>query len=258
MPAESSLIAINVGNTRTAIARFEDGRLVESQRHNNGDPGAIVSAVAAWGGVAEAPIVIASVNDPLARTLIAGIERASGREVYRVGEDVPVPIGQQLDPETLTGVDRLLNAAAAFDTLKQACVVVDAGTAVTVDFVDGQGTFHGGAIAPGASLQLQSLHQHTALLPELTFREPDHEAFGRNTAQAMYQGVFHGIRGMVQRLVEQYAEAYGAYPMVVATGGDAQTLFHDEPLIDRIVPDLTLMGIAVAARLALSDEGAER
>jgi type III pantothenate kinase len=60
-----------------------------------------------------------------------------GGEVYRVGEDLPVPIGQQLEPETITGIDRLLNAAAAFETLKQACIIVDAGTAVTVDFVDG-------------------------------------------------------------------------------------------------------------------------
>ena len=96
--------------------------------------------------------------------------------------------------------------------------------------------------------------QYTAALPELAFHAPDNEAFGRNTAQAMYHGVFHGIRGMVQRLVEQYAEAYGAFPVVIATGGDAQTLFEGEALIDRIVPDLTLMGIEVAAKHALADE----
>ena len=73
----------------------------------------------------------------------------------------------QLDPETITGVDRLLNAAAAYATLKQACVVVDAGTAVTVDFVDGHGTFHGGAIAPGARLQIDALHRGTDALPDV-------------------------------------------------------------------------------------------
>jgi hypothetical protein len=58
---------------------------------------------------------------------------------------------------------------------------------------------------------------------------------------------------MVQRLVEQYAEAYGAFPMVIATGGDAPVLFEKDELIDRIVPDLTLFGIAAAARHALSE-----
>ena len=58
---------------------------------------------------------------------------------------------------------------------------------------------------------------------------------------------------MVQRLVEQYAEAYGAFPMVVATGGDAQVLFGNHELVDRIVPELTLLGLAAAARPALSE-----
>jgi hypothetical protein len=112
MSADSNLIAINVGNTRTAIARFEDGRLAESQRFANSDADAIVHVLASWrggtneGDNAEAgdadapragaldddvPIVVASVNDPMARTLIARIERGSDTEVYRVGEDVAVP-----------------------------------------------------------------------------------------------------------------------------------------------------------------------
>ena len=267
------LIAINVGNTRSHIGLFEAGRVERSERFLNTDLAAIMQyltgmwnpagsgragrTAAADGGGAGPAILVASVNEPMAMKLTSAIKDQLQAEVYRVGDDVPVPIGQQLDPETMTGVDRLLNAAAAYDILKQACVVVDAGTALTVDFVDGQGTFHGGAIAPGASLQLKSLHQYTAALPELTFHAPDTDAFGRSTAQAMYHGVFHGIRGMVQRLVEQYAEAYGAFPMVVATGGDAQTLFGEEPLVDRIVPDLTLLGIEVAAKYALQEGPAE-
>jgi len=266
MASPHRLIAINVGNTRTQVGLFIDGALDQSQRFSNAEPGPIVEHVASLQGSRPTPgseleaagsttaVLLASVNDPLAARLISLLRDQLQTDVYRIGEDVPVPIGRQLDPETITGVDRLLNAAAAFDTLKQACVVVDAGTAVTVDFVDGHGTFHGGAIAPGASMQLKALHQHTAALPDLSFRAPESESFGRNTAQAMYQGVFHGIRGMVQRLVEQYAEAYGAFPMVIATGGDAQVLFGDEPLIDRIVPDLTLMGIEVAAKFALAQD----
>ena len=215
-------------------------------------------------GPAASSLIGAWAKDPTGSLQLSGAEpRLSSEEqdlqdrVHRFAAEVMRPIGQQLDPETLTGVDRLLNAAAAYDILKQACVVVDAGTAITVDFVDGEGTFHGGAIAPGASMQLKSLHQGAPALPELAFRAPDAEAFGRNTAQAMYQGVFHGIRGMVQRLVEQYAEAYGAYPLVVATGGDAEVLFRDEPLVDRVVPDLTLTGIEVAAKYALAEGAGE-
>lgn len=263
MSQRQPLVAINVGNTRTHIGRMEAGEIEHSTRIVNADIASIVQTVAEyWKQIASQPnasILLASVNDPLADRIASAVEDQLSTEVYRVGDDVPVPIGQQLDPETITGVDRLLNAAAAYDKVKQACVVVDAGTAVTVDFVDGEGTFHGGAIAPGATMQLHALHEHTAVLPDLSFRAPEAEAFGRNTSQAMLQGVFHGIRGMVQRLVEQYAEAYGAFPLVIATGGDAAVLFEKEELIDRIVPDLTLMGISAAARHAMAEgDGSER
>ena len=106
-------------------------------------------------------------------------------------------------------------------------------------------------------MQLQAMHEHTSALPEISFERPDNDAFGRSTAQAMLKGVYHGIRGMVWRLVEQYAVHYGAYPMVIATGGDAEILFGDDKLVDRIVPDLTLTGISAAARHALDRDDAD-
>lgn len=253
-----SLIAISIGNTRIHAARFDGGDLSESERFDTGSLAAAAQRVMEWwNGAADAaamPVLMASVNEPVASALRAMIEDQLSIEVYRVGEDVPVPIGRQLDPETITGVDRLLNAAAAYDRLREACVVVDAGTALTVDFVDGEGTFHGGAIAPGAAMQLAALHERTAALPELQLDRPHEEAFGRSTAQAMLHGVFHGMRGTVQRLVERYAEHYGAFPRVIATGGDAELLFASEELVDAIVPDLTILGIAAAARHALAGD----
>lgn len=254
-----SIVAVSVGNSRTAVASFDatgDAAAAalkpeSSVRLPNDDLGAIVAAVReAWEPIADragAAILIASVNEPVAGRLRSQLVAALDAEILRVGEDIAVPIGTQLDPETITGIDRLLNAAAAYGLFKSACVVVDAGTAVTVDFVDGAGTFQGGAIAPGAAMQLAAMHEHTAALPQLTFTAPDREAFGKNTRQAMLQGVHHGIRGLVWRLVEQYATAYGAFPKVVATGGDALTLFEGDELVDRIMPDLTLSGIAMAA-----------
>ncbi len=253
-----SLIAVSVGNSRIHAALFSGGALSESERFETARLAVAAQRVLAWWNAAAdpaaMPVVMASVNEPVASTLKAMIEDQLSIEVYRVGEDVPVPIGRQLDPETITGVDRLLNAAAAYDTLREACVIVDAGTALTVDFVDGEGTFQGGAIAPGAAMQLAALHQHTAALPELQLERPQDEAFGRSTAQAMLQGVFHGMRGTVQRLVERYAEHYGAFPRVIATGGDAELLFATDDLVDRIVPDLTVLGIAAAARHALAGD----
>ncbi len=254
-----NLIAVSVGNTRTHVGQFVDGQLSQSRRFNNRQVAAVVQRIVGWwgaiAGLPQASILVASVNDRVSDRLVAAVEDQLSLEVYRVGVDIPVPIGTQLDPETITGVDRLLNAAAAYDRIRQACIVIDAGTALTVDFVDGEGTFHGGAIAPGATMQLRALHEGTASLPDLELEAPDDETFGRSTTQAMLNGVYHGIRGAVQRLVERYAERYGAYPQIIATGGDAEVLFKGESLIDNVVPDLTLLGICTAARYALAGEG---
>ncbi|MFO0829347.1 MAG: type III pantothenate kinase [Phycisphaerales bacterium] len=254
------LLALQVGNTRVQVGRFDDEHLEESLRFRSDDLPAIVQATSRiWAdirGEPQAAIALASVNSKAADPLVAMLEDQLGTDVYRIGEDMPVPIGEALDPETIVGTDRLLNAAAAWDRLKQACVIVDAGTAVTVDFVDGAGTFQGGAIAPGVRMQLRAMHEHTDGLPLVEFRRPSDDAFGRNTTEAMLRGVYEGLRGLVWKLVERYSESYGAFPFVVATGGDAEILFGNDTLINRLVPDLTLHGMAVAVRYALAaDEG---
>ena len=264
MTEDRNLIAICVGNTRTRLGRFDDGTLARSAAINNASLATIVEKIVEWsadqdgkGHTDKADLIMASVNDEPADRLASALEDQLSVEVYRIGGDLPIPVAEQLDPETITGVDRLLNAAAAYKTVGQACIIIDAGTAITVDFVDGEGTFQGGAIAPGARMQLAALAQGTAALPELEFQRPAGDAFGRSTSQAMLNGVFHGIRGMVQRLVEQYAEQYGAFPIVIATGGDAAVLFEGDALIDRIVPELTLLGISATARHSLRADDAD-
>lgn len=248
-----NLLAINVGNSRTRLGTFSDGKLTSVGVVESGDVGAIAEAACELEESLrkEGPcaVMLASVNPAVSEPLYAVLKTQFKGPVVRAEEDVPVPIGRQLDPETIVGADRLLNAAGAFDVLRQACVVVDAGTALTVDFIDGAGTFHGGAIAPGAKMMLESLHEHTALLPEVTLAVPQ-EPIGHSTAQAMLCGVYYGIRGMVRGLVEQYASAAGMFPVVVATGGDAELLFQNDELVDRVVPDLTLWGMAVTHRAA--------
>ena len=246
-------VAISVGNTRTRLGTFIDGQLAADRVVDNN-----LDMFAQMLGEAHEPIVgqegacvlMASVNDTVARKVSARVQKTLNLPVHRVEQDLPIPIGRQLDPEAIVGDDRLLNAAAAYDVLKQACAVVDAGTAVTVDFVDGAGTFHGGAILPGVRAMLDALSRGTAQIPEVTAAKPA-EPIGHNTVEAVRSGVYHGIRGAVRELVERFADAAGMYPTVVVTGGDAELLFEQDELIDRIVPDLTLRGIGLTLRTAL-------
>ena len=144
-----------------------------------------------------------------------------------------------------TGVDRVLNIAAAYEQMGKACVVVDAGTAITVDCCNDQGDFLGGAIAPGVGLMLDALHAKTARLPRASLEIPE-GIFGQSTTAAIQHGVYHGVRGMVKELAENYATELGFWPDIIATGGDAPVLFENWELVHAIAPDLTLYGIALA------------
>lgn len=262
---DSALIAVCVGNSTTQVALF-------ASPMRSSEPSWVRSCAAsdlaqaeriirdADAEVAEnsndAPrlIAIASVNAAASRPLEQQLKAKLAAAVVSVPEDLPVPIRVATDPDAKTGVDRLLAAAAAFETIKQACAVVDAGTAMTVNFVDGEGTFQGGVIVPGIQMALNALHEHTAALPVVKFQTPAaDQPFPKNTTQAMLHGVFHGARGLVRAIIERYAEAYEAYPTVIACGGDANALFADDAFVDRVVPDLVLRGIALAFRRAAGE-----
>lgn len=255
-PSTATIVAISVGNTNTTFAACIGGDPFEPQSLPNADIPSIARAIATLAesqdtDTALLATVNRAVSEPLRRELVL-----LDIELLQINRDIAIPLKHTLDDAAIasTGQDRLLAAAAAFRIAGQACVVVDAGTAVTVDFVDGKGTFHGGAIAPGLRMSLQALHEHTDALPQVAFAAPDPAIpYARNTTEAMLHGVYYGIRGLVRQLAERYAVAYEAYPVIIATGGDAQTLFESEELIERIIPNLVLQGIAQAYAAALED-----
>lgn len=254
------LIAVSVGNTRTKVGLFRGAELQQSVAVENTSPGAVAVAVESLPlQNAGAPVVMASVNDPFAQGLVEELERTGSGRVYRMGRDLPMPVVHTLGDASGVGQDRLLNALGAFSRARQACVVIDAGTAVCVDFVDGQGVFHGGAIAPGLNLMLRALHEGTAALPMVRYEPPAQpaEPFGKDTRGAMLRGVRAAVKGMARHLIDEYAEFYQAYPQVIATGGDARALFEGDELIEHIVPDLTLLGIQAACAMTLEAEGEE-
>lgn len=255
-----SILAVNIGSTRVAAGVLDEHEIRDLGYTPAADPAATAARIAELARTIEpgaGAVAIATVNPPAAAAIRASLDAAIGGSigVYTLGVDIPIPQSHTLGERHTTGQDRLLNALAAFDMTREACAVIDAGTAVTVDFVDGAGVFHGGAIAPGAGMQLNSLHSGTATLPEVDFAVPDPaEVFAKTTREAMLHGVYFGVRGMVRLLVERYAESFGAYPRIIATGGDAMTLFEDDEFVERVVPELTLRGVGVAVRAALDED----
>ena len=243
------LVGVAIGNTRTMIGLCRDGEVEEVVRVPSADARGVAAAVAKVSESSPSiPIVIASVNEPAARALEPLLREDHGERVYRLGTDLPIPILHSLEDDSTVGQDRLLNAIAAHRVAGQACVVIDAGTCVTVDFIDGEGTFHGGVIAPGLQMMLNAMHASTASLPAVEHAGAPTLAgpYGKDTRSAMLLGVRGAVQGLVRLMLERYAEAFGAYPQVIATGGDAESLFEGDEVVESVVPHLQLAGIAAA------------
>lgn len=294
MSKVTSLVLVSIGNTRTRIAVARgpggefggggagSGTIEPSVVVENNVAGAVEEAVrdaVAGVEVSRSHVLVASVNDAVVAR-VAGAGGAGGMSVTRLGNGsngtVRVPAAMDVEQSATVGVDRLLCALAAGNRSGGApCAVIDAGTCVTVDFVDAFGVFQGGAIAPGVGLMLRSMHSGTSALPQV---EPPRKgddtswigsdavkgAMGKNTKQAMLLGALNSVRGLVRWQVEKFAEAAGAYPRVIATGGDAPILFEGDDLVEHIVPDLQLVGMVAAWSLLHGGEaggegrGAER
>lgn len=246
---EINLLVLNVGNSRIATGAFVSGELAKVVRmpvDNRSDWERQIAET--WEKIAgreNAAIVGASVNPLVIEGLEAVVQKVSGKQIVWVGKQIELPIKVKTDSPAETGVDRVLNIAAAYEQMEKACVVVDAGSAITIDLCNDAGEFLGGAIAPGAKMMLDAMHEKTAKLPAVQLEKVS-GAIGTNTAQAMLHGVYNGIRGMVREIVENYATELGTWPDVIVTGGDAKILFDGWELVHAISPDLTLYGIALA------------
>ena len=245
-----NVVVLNVGNSRLAVGAFVAGQLEFAGR-------VAVDARAEWEGLiadawkrvadADSPAVVgACVNGPLLEAVEHVSNRTTGHAVQWVGREIDLPIAVNTAEPAKTGVDRVLNVAAAYEQIGHACVVADAGTALTVDCCDDGGAFLGGAIAPGAHMMLSALHERTAALPLVELDAPPADGVGRDTRSAILAGVVTGTRGMVKELVEAYATTLGRWPELIVTGGDAEKVFGGWELVHAVSPELTLYGIALA------------
>ncbi|MHA7813948.1 MAG: type III pantothenate kinase [Phycisphaerales bacterium] len=260
------MIAIAVGNTRTRVGIMSGTECLKAQSVRSDDAAAIREEIQSlWkdygDGESDPVIVISSVSHELADAIERAIGSGSIGSVYRFGRDLQIPIRHTLTKsgEKTVGQDRLLCAIGAFRVVKQACIVVDLGTAITVDFVDGEGVFHGGAILPGIGMMFDVLHEKTAHLPQLKYEKQDRSDLSpaSQTDLAMRLGVDACVHGSIRWLAERYAEFYEGYPQIIVTGGDMGVLEGDE-LIEAFVPDLQLHGIRAAClMLADADEDDE-
>jgi type III pantothenate kinase len=140
------------------------------------------------------------------------------------------------------GPDRLVVARAAHARFRRPLIVVDVGSAITVDCVSKRGQFLGGAILPGIEMAASALHQMAARLPRVRIRPPA-RTVGRSTPEAIRTGVIYGIAGALERLIREMRREMGGRPLVIATGGDAELMARACSDIQHLCPDLIFEGL---------------
>ena len=162
-----------------------------------------------------------------------------------VGKDIEVPIKILTDFPADVGVDRVLAASAAYIVAQHAVVVVDVGTAITVDAVDDDGCFLGGVIAPGPMLSSSALHANTAKLPKVVVGKPK-LPIGANTTEAINNGIYYATAGLIEYTVRKFAEELGSWPQTIVTGGLSEMFIGECEFVDNFVDNLVISGIVLA------------
>jgi type III pantothenate kinase len=244
-------LVVDVGNSRIKWGLCQNGMPHASLPPD--DPAAWQRQLDDWQLIGPQQWAICGVH-PLRRDRLIEWARQRGDTVWLLEGWRCLPLEVCLERPEWVGIDRLLDAVAAKDRLGKAAadrgrpaVIVDAGSAVTVDWLDETGAFAGGTIFPGLRLMAKSLHDYTALLPLIDVRHPAPPLPGPSTPAAMEAGMFWAVVGGIHALTNQMAAQASRAPVRFVTGGDA-ALLHPALGSDFILwPEMTLQGIRITA-----------
>ena len=251
------LLAIDIGNTNVVLACAEVGRNLFEDRppiwrletdadKNSADyAAAIRDLLGANRCAAVTGAIVASVVPALSTVICDAVASATGHVPLLVGDDgVDLGIDINIDEPEQAGADRLVNAVGAQAHHQLPAIVLDFGTATTLDLVGADGAYEGGIIAPGVALSIDALEVAAAQLPRLALREfgADLPILGKNTVSAMESGIFWGYVSMIEGLLARLRADYGDVSMI-ATGGLAGLFSAHLPGINAVDPDLTVKGL---------------
>lgn len=262
--SEERVLVLDCGNTKTAYALFRGGRLRLHGAFETAPATAPLARRRLAGhlrrrGVdaAGSHAVLASVVPAATTVWLQALSLLTGARPLVVGVDrIPGLVVRVPEPASV-GADRLANALGVVAAHGAPAIVVDLGTATTLDVIDGRGRFLGGAIAPGAGTGADALFRAAARLRPVPLRAP-RRALGRSTAEALLSGIVLGHAGLVDGLVTRLAAGLRGTPCVIATGGLARLVAPHSATIQKVDGDLTVRGLYEAHRRRSTSDGAAR
>lgn len=244
------LLAVDVGNTQTVAGLFDGERLVATWRISSDasltsdELRSRVGALFAldgrsWGDVGE--IALSSVVPRLTSAWEDAAAR-HGVSVMVVGPGVRTGMPIRYDNPHEVGADRIVNGVAAYELCGGPVIVVDFGTATTIDVIAGDGGYLGGAIAPGVETAAEALFSKAARLSKVDL-EPPASVIGTNTRASIQSGLLLGQAAMIDGLVRRVWDELGVTTRVIATGGLAPLIAPLCETVGTVDVDLTLVGL---------------
>jgi type III pantothenate kinase len=248
------LLVVDVGNTQTHFGVFSDGSDQISEhwrfatvRQSTGDElGAALSNLLALRGLSFDDVngsIVSSTVPQLSEQWTLMSERYLRERMLVVGPTIRTGMAIRIDNPREVGADRLVNSVAAYERVRDTCVVVDFGTAITYDAVSAAGEYLGGIITPGAEISIDALYERAAKLPKVELAEP-RSLIGKSTVDAIRSGIVYGFAGQVEAIVTRLRCELGATTYVIATGGLAGLLVpFIRETIDEVDDLLTLTGL---------------
>jgi type III pantothenate kinase len=257
------ILVLDMGNSNVSLGFFRVDALVHSARFPVGDR--------TWEAIAESlrremdvsGIPSGAIEGIALGTVIRGMapmwnrvcEELFGKAPVRIHAGMEMGIRVCYDAPDHVGIDRLAGASAAYAKYGGPVIVVDAGSAITVDAVSGDGEFLGGIIAPGPGMSARALHEQTNLLPLVVPEMPD-SILGRSTPACIRSGVVYGTGAMVDGLIGRVKEILGKRVRVVGTGGALAVIRSVVKQVNVVEPHLVLEGLYGAYRWSVEESSA--
>jgi len=247
------LLAIDIGNTNIVLGLYQGKKLIThwrlaTQAERTADEyGVILIQLVEHGGFRceqISAIAVSCVVPPMLTMTQELATRFFDREPLIVGPGIKTGMPILYENPKDVGADRIVNGIAAYDKYRDACIVVDFGTATTIDLISKKGEYVGGAIAPGLSISLEALVQRASKLPHIEIVKPK-EVIGRNTVNSIQAGIFYGYVGLVDGLVQRIQKELDVSVKVVATGGLAPLVASECATIHEVDEFLTLDGLRI-------------
>jgi type III pantothenate kinase len=219
------ILAIDIGNTAATIGFYEGGRLVDFGSMYYDDIPKYAGKLSRNGKNSHLDIVISSVFPKITKKLLQSIPSKKGQNMWVVGQNIPIKIIHKYNNYNELGCDRKVNIYGASRMYSLPMLIIDYGTAITLDYLDAKGVFQGGMIIPGPETAFRALSQRAALLPKsLRFPKKTKSFLGRSARECMESGILEGYGAMTDELILRFQKRYGKNLRVLATGGFAEII----------------------------------